>query len=55
MNAIVEFVKNKKCNLCSSMDDSVDDSRPFLIQVNFIRICKACIDKMWKMSEGIED
>ena len=54
MNAIVEFVKNKKCNFCSSPNDEVRDQKPFLLQVNFIRICKDCIDELWKKSEGIE-
>lgn len=54
MEAVIEFIKNKKCNFCSSQDDSVRDERPFLVQVNFLRICKDCIDKLWKLSEGIE-
>ena len=54
MKAVIEFVKNKKCNICGSIDSNVKDDKPFLIQIDFIRICKDCLDELWKMSEGIE-
>lgn len=54
MNAIVEFEKNKECNFCSPDKDGNPVIKPFLIQVNFLRICKDCLDKLWKISEGIE-
>jgi hypothetical protein len=54
MKAIIEYVRNKECNFCSPNEKGEPVIKPFLVQVNFLRICKDCIDKLWKLSEGIE-
>jgi hypothetical protein len=53
MEAVIEVIKNSKCNFCGNMYK--DETKPFLLQVNFLRICKDCIDEIWKISEGIKN